>query len=84
MIPKNISRADVLDAIRRIDAEGIPKSRLSRTYNISFEGKFYPPKYVISLANNIANGSELPPYLFGSGVETNTFLRGLGFEIIPY
>lgn len=83
MIPKNIRREDILSAIRQIDGEGVPKSRLSHTYYIRYNGKSYPPQYVVSLANNRVNGGELPPDEFNGGVETNSFLRELGFEIIP-
>ena len=84
MIPKNISRENVLDSIKLIENEGIPKSRLSRKYNVVYNGKLYPPKYLISVANKLANNIDLPPYEFNGGIETNTFLEKLGFEIIPY
>lgn len=82
MIPKNIKRHHILKAIEFIDKNGIPKPRLSRTYNLKYDGKLYPPKYLISVANSIANGTELEPFLFGGGEETNTFLENLGFEIV--
>ena len=84
MIPSNIDRKAVLSAIQFIDENGVPKTRLSRTYNLKYDGKLYPPKYLISIANKIVNGTELKPFDFGGGVETNGFLRKLGFEIIPF
>ena len=84
MIPKNIDREAILAAIQYIDEDGIPKSRLSRTYNLKHNGKLYPPKYLISIANKLINGTELEPFMFGGGVETNSFLEKLGFEITPY
>lgn len=84
MIPKNIDRQAVLSAIQFIDENGIPKTRLSRTYNLKYNGRLYPPKYLISIANKIVNGNELKPFDFGGGVETNGFLRKLGFEVIPF
>ncbi len=83
MIPKNITKSEVILAIQQIDREGIPKTRLSRTYNIEYNNKFYPHKYVISLANKIANGCELKPEEFGGGEETNSFLEKMGFKIVP-
>lgn len=83
MIPHNIDRASILAAIQNIDETGVPKTRLSRTYNLQHNGKLYPPKYIISIANRIVNGKELEPYEFGGGTETNSFLKKLGFEIIP-
>lgn len=81
MIPKNITRKAVIKAIHEIDKNGIPKNRLSTKYNIFFEGKQYPPKYVISLANRIENGVELKAEDFGGGHESNSFLMALGFDI---
>ena len=49
MIPNMIDKAAILAAIQQIDEEGIPRQRLSHTYNLRYGGKLYPPKYVISL-----------------------------------
>ncbi len=81
-IPKNITRAHVLKALQEIDKKGIPPSRMSRDYVLVHNGKFYPPKYVISLANKYANGYELPPDKFSGGAQTNNFLKKLGFTVI--
>lgn len=83
MIPKNIDRDAILEAIQYIDENGVPKNRLSRTYNLIYKGRSYPPKYLISVANRLVNGRELEPFNFGGGVETNGFLEKLGFEILP-
>lgn len=84
MIPKNIDRQAILAAIQTVDENGIPKQRLSRTYNLKYNDRLYPPKYLISVANRIKNGAELEPFAFGGGAETNSFLEKLGFEIIPF
>ncbi len=83
MIPKNITSEDILSAIDKIDKDGIPKNRLSVTYNLIYKGKSYPPKYVLSLANRFANGEELLPTDFGGGTEANSFLHKLGFTVLP-
>ncbi len=83
MIPKNITREDIIRAMKQVDEVGAPKNRMSRTYYAVYEGKFYPPKYIVSLANLLVNGEELTPQEFGGGLETNNFLKKLGFEIIP-
>ena len=83
MIPNMIDKAAILAAIQQIDEEGIPRQRLSHTYNLRYGGKLYPPKYVISLANAKVNGTELPPSMFSGGEESNTFLRKLGFVVEP-
>jgi len=82
MIPKNINRVHVLNAIRKIDRDGVPKSRKSRKFQLFYNGKYYPAKYVVSLANKYANGRELDPSEFSGGQEVNNFLRKLGFEIV--
>ena len=83
MIPNMIDKAAILAAIQQIDEEGIPRQRLSHTYNLRYGGKLYPPKYVISLANAKVTGTELPPSMFSGGEESNTFLRKLGFVVEP-
>lgn len=84
MIPKNINQAHVIKAIREIDKNGIPKGRKSKKFQLSYNGKYYPPKYVISLANKYANGVELEPSEFSGGQETNNFLKKLGFEVMKF
>ncbi|MGG0847894.1 HNH endonuclease [Peribacillus simplex] len=81
-IPKNINNEHVIEAIHKIDSEGVPERRDSTRFKLSFEGKFYPPKYVITIANIFANGEEYSPSLFSGGDETNGFLTRLGFTII--
>ena len=82
MIPKNIEREHVIKAMEEIKRNGIPKDRNSRKFLLEFDGKYYPPKYVVSLANKYANGEILDPAQFSGGKETNDFLRNLGFNII--
>ena len=82
MIPKNIEREHAIKAIEEIKRNGIPKDRNSRKFLLEFDGKYYPPKYVVSLANKYANGEILDPTQFSGGKETNDFLRNLGFNII--
>ena len=81
MIPKNITKEAVKKAIQEIDENGVPRHRESTKYHLSYGGKFYPPKYVISVANRIQNGKELKAEEFGGGHESNMFLSSLGFDI---
>ena len=83
MIPKEITKEIIIRAIEQIDENLTPKSRLSRTYYLKWKGKTYPPKYVLSIASKIAVGRELAPDEFSGGLETNTFLEKLGFDIVP-
>nr|AAU83568.1 conserved hypothetical protein [uncultured archaeon GZfos31B6] len=82
MIPSAIERGHVIEAMQEIDSDGVPSSRCSKKFLIEFEGRQYPPKYVVSLANKFANGEELDPSVFNGGQETNDFLKGLGFTIV--
>ena len=82
MIPKNISREHVLRAIEEAKRIGIPEGRGSKKFLMEINGDYYPPKYVISLANKYANGDELNPSEFSGGTESNAFLRALGFQIV--
>ena len=81
MIPQNISRKHILKAIQDIENLGFPTSRTSKKFVLEYEGKFYPPKYLISLANKHATGKELRPTAFNGGTESNEFLRHLGFKV---
>ena len=71
MIPENITREHIIKAIERIGEEGVPPNRESKKYLLVYNGKYYPPKYVISLANKYANGRELDHFEFKGGKETN-------------
>jgi hypothetical protein len=77
LIPRNIAREHIIKAMQEIDKQGVPDSRLSHDYYLKFNGKEYPPKYVISLANE----KELDPKGFNGGEEINGFLESRGFEI---
>jgi hypothetical protein len=82
MILKNIKREHIIKAIEDAREVGIPKDRTSKKFLLEFEGEFYPPKYIISLANEYANGKKLGSSEFSGGKETNDFLTILGFNIV--
>lgn len=82
MIPANITREHILQAITDIIRNGVPPGRAATKFALEYEGRLYPPKLVISLANRHANGSELDPSTFSGGQETNQFLRHRGFQIV--
>jgi len=81
MIPTIIQREHVFLAADWIDQHGVGE-RNSRRYLVVINGKSYPPKLVISRAYFYAHGSEWSHENFTGGRETNSYLRGLGFEII--
>jgi hypothetical protein len=81
MIPRNITRDDVIKAANRIKETGVPPEHESREYHLIFGDGLFPPKYVISVANEFANGEELPSSKF-TATEARTFLSKLGFKIV--
>ncbi len=84
-VPENISREDCLKAIAEIDAEGIPDRAPSTGYDLEHDGKRYPPKVVVSIANRFANGEDLDRSTFRGGVNTGAhkLLKSNGFDIVP-
>lgn len=84
MIPKNIKKDDIINAIREVDLNGVPNNRQSTKYRLMYNGRTYPPKYLVSIANKYVNGNVLEPYEFSGGKESNEFLMSLGFEIKKY
>ncbi len=81
VIPHKIGREHVLKAIREVDQRGIPARRGATKFHLVFNGRNYPPKYILALADRYATGKELRPSEFGGGQETNGFLQRLGFVI---
>lgn len=82
MIPKNITSEHINKAIHEIEINGVPKNRKSHKYSLVSKGNHYPPKYVVALANKYANGRVLDSSEFNGGVETNDFLKELGFKVL--
>jgi hypothetical protein len=82
MIPEEINRQHILEAIQMIDTQGVPDEYQSKKYDLLFEGNRYPPKYVISLSNLFANGMIHPVSEFSGGSETNNFLALNNFIIV--
>lgn len=80
-IPKNIDKQNIYDALADIDKDGVPLNHQSYNYDlVTDDGKKYPPKYVIAVANKIVNKVEISTSKFNSP-EANTFLKSLGFCI---
>ena len=82
MISENIKKTDILKALKEITRNGVPNNRKSRKYHLRHDGKNYPPKYVLSIANKFATGKELLPSEFHGGPESNDLLKKLGFKIV--
>jgi 5-methylcytosine-specific restriction protein B len=84
-IPKNITSEHIVQAINKIEGEGVPSDGGSQYYDLLYQGKRYPPKLVVSYANLFANGSILPRSDFegGPGKPAFKLLEARGFEIVP-
>ena len=84
MIPRNITREHIINAINEIDeGRDIPLDREPHKFHLINNGKTYPPKFIISVSNKYANGNELDSQEFAGGDESNTFLTSRGFEVVP-
>jgi len=79
---QTVTREAILGAIGAFDAE-FPDSALyerwlekeSYKYAVSYTGRFYPPKRILSLATGISTTQ------FSGGDQTNNVFLALGFEV---
>ena len=79
-IPK-LKKQDVIDALKFIDENGVPEHNTSVKYAlVSGAGKKYPPKYVVAVADHLANGTDISTTGFNA-VEAKNYLEGQGFTI---
>ena len=79
-IPK-FKKEYVMDALKYIDENGVPFHNQSTKYElVTDDGKRYPPKYVVAVADYLANGTNISTDGFNA-VEAKSFLEGHGFTI---
>lgn len=79
-IPK-IKKQDIIDALKYIDKYGVPFNNQSTKYELVTEdGKRYPPKYVVAVADHVANGTDISTEGFNA-VEAKSYLEGQEFTI---
>ena len=79
-IPK-IKKQDIIKALEYINKSGVPLANQSTKYElVAEEGHKYPPKYVIAVADHIANGTDIATDNFNA-VEAKNFLKSRGFNI---
>lgn len=79
-IPK-VKEQDILNALKYIDEHGVPDKNKSTKYELVTEdGKKYPPKYVIAVADHHANGTDIATEGYNA-VEAKNYLQGKGFVI---
>lgn len=80
-IPSNLSRQAIIDAIQYIKQNGVPDKHKSTKYELVTEsGEKYPPKYVIAVANHLANKTDIVTDSYNA-VEAKNFLAGKDFVI---
>ena len=77
-IPDGITREHVEEALKEIDAEGIPEKYHARTTFLAVGNKKYPVKYVIRKAADKA-GIQVGEY---NTVQAANYLKKLGFRVI--
>jgi hypothetical protein len=84
-IPPGITREDVLDALKRLDAGVEHGFGPSLKYDMVLQGRRYAPKAVIGLAAERLAGRVLDPGDFsgGEGSTSTRILRDLGFVVEP-
>lgn len=79
-IPK-LKKQDIIDALKFIDENGVPKYNVRTKYVlVSEDGKKYPPKYVVAVADHLANGTDISTESF-HGTEARNYLESQGFVI---
>ena len=79
-IPK-LKKQDIIAALKFIDENGVPEHNTSVKYVlVSEDGKKYPPKYVVAVADHLANGTDISTTGFNA-VEAKNYLEGQGFTI---
>src|SRR4051794_15030555 len=82
-LPDDIRAEHVRAAFRLVRDEGIPVRAASTKFDVidPEDGARYPPKVILSIAAQIAIGTQFSRRGFSGGEETNARLRDLGFEV---
>ena len=78
-IPK-LTEQSISDALKYIDEHGVPWHNESTVYELVVNGKKYPPKYVVGVANHFANGEEISTQGYNA-VEAKSFFESRGYTI---
>ena len=81
MLPEGLTEKHIELAAKEIDRRGVPRQRRSHHYDLVLNGRKYPPKYVISLANRYATGVEYSFENFNA-VEAKNYFENNGYIII--
>ena len=79
-IPK-FKKEHIIEALKYIDENGVPFHNQSTKYElVTDDGKRYPPKYVVAIADHLANGADISTDGYNA-VEAKSFLENQGFTI---
>ena len=79
-IPK-FKKEYVIEALKYIDEHGVPSHNQSTKYElVTDDGKRYPPKYVVAVADHLANGTEISAEGFNA-VAAKSYLESKNFII---
>ena len=79
-IPK-FKKEYVIEALKFIDENGVPFHNQSTKYElVADDGKRYPPKYVVAVADHLANGVDISTDGYNA-VEARSCLENQGFTI---
>jgi len=79
-IPK-FKKDYIIDALKYIDENGVPDHNQSTKYElVTDDGKRYPPKYVLAVADHLSNGTVISTDGFNA-VEARSYLESQGFTI---
>ena len=78
----NITKQNILDALKYIDENGTPPANISKAYVLTVDGKVYSPKYVIAVADYLVGGRKSPTTEDFNSLEARKYLVKEGFQII--
>ncbi len=79
-IPK-FKKEYIIESLKFIDENGVPEHNMSTKYVlVSEDGKKYPPEYVVTVADHLANGTEISTASFNT-IDTKNYLESQGFTI---
>ena len=81
-IPK-LERQHIISALKHIDENGVPTNYNSKKHDLVYEGKKYPPEYVVAVADHLANGTDISTSVnsFTSDDAKNYLTKRLDFTI---
>ena len=79
-IPK-FKKEYIIEALKYIDKNGVPFHNQSTKYElVTDDGKRYPPKYVVGVADHLANGVDISTD-GDNAIEAKSYLENQGFTI---